>query len=316
MNRYFVVKGDWNRPLGDLANPRAGREETLPPIEPLPDHQRQRMLVIGGGPAGLEAAGTLAWLGHRVTLAEARARLGGLATLLAEAVIARAEFAPLVAYHERMLERLGVEIRLNTVIAGEEPWLAEFERIYVATGASAPPPPYAVPEAMLTTGRLWTPRALLEPDAPSRLPAPSTGRALVIDSEFGYRMANSVERLLALGFGVDVIAEDFFIGREVVESAELLWFSRVAAAGVGLHPRLRVARVEPDAVVAIDRFSPRERRFAPVSLVVHAAPEIPNDALAERLRERHAQVITLGDARAPRLMGEAILHAHRTVRED
>jgi 2,4-dienoyl-CoA reductase-like NADH-dependent reductase (Old Yellow Enzyme family) len=318
MNRYFVVKGDWNRPLGDLANPRAGREETLPPVEALPRNQRERVLVIGGGPAGLEAAGTLARLGHRVTLAESRGRLGGLATLLAETVTARAEFAPLVAHHEHMLERLGVEIRLNTLIAGGEPWLSEFARIYVATGASAPPPLYAVPNAL----PLWTPRALLEPDAPARLPAPAAGRpspaagrALVIDSEFGYRMANSVERLLALGFGVDVIAEDFFIGREVVESAELLWFSRVAAAGVGLYPRLRVLRVETDAVVASDRFSRQERRFAPVSLLVHSAPEVPNDALAERLRQRNPQVITIGDARAPRLMGEAILHAHKTVRE-
>jgi len=40
---------------------------------------------------------------------------------------------------------------------------------------------------------------------------------------------------------------------------------------------------------------------------------VPETALLERLRGRHPRVITIGDARAPRLMGEAIVHAHRTV---
>ena len=104
-----------------------------------------------------------------------------------------------------------------------------------------------------------------------------------------------------------------FVGRELVESAEFLWFNRVAEQGTAFHPRTCFVAAAPDAVTVADRFSGRERRLAPVSLLVWAAPEIPDDGLAARLQERHGHVATIGDARAPRLMGEAIQHAHREV---
>jgi 2,4-dienoyl-CoA reductase-like NADH-dependent reductase (Old Yellow Enzyme family) len=319
MNRYFVVKGDWNRPLGDLANPRAGREARLPPLHASPAAARRRMLVIGGGPAGLEAAGTLARLGHAVRLVEAGAELGGLAARLAAAIPARAEFGPLVDYHRAMLERLGVQVELGHRVAGDEPWLAEFDRILLATGAQAPPCPWPIPEGLAPAAiSAVTPRDLLEPGARERLPSPALGRALVADAELGYRMANAVEWLLGAGYGVDVLTEDFFVGRELVESAEFLWFNRVAGQGARFYPRLRVARIAADehghpAVIAADRFSRQERRFAPASLLVYAAPEAPADGLLEKLSARGLEAVTIGDARAPRLMGEAVLHAHRTA---
>jgi len=311
MNRYFAVKGDWNRPLGDLANPRAGREESLPPLEPVPESARKRVLVIGAGPAGMEAAGVLGRLGHRVTLAESGAHLGGLALKLARTARSRSEFGPFVEYHAKNLARTGVELRLRTEVTGEEPWLEEFDRIWLATGAAASTLRIPAPEGM----PVWTPRDLLEESAPERLPSPFAGRVLVVDSELGYRMAYAVERMIELGFSVDVITEDFLVGRDLVESADLLWFNHVAAAGVGLHSRLRLDRLESQRALAIDRFSRRERTFSGLALLIHSAPETPGARLQERLSQRGIEAVTLGDARAPRLMGEAVLHAHRTVRE-
>jgi uncharacterized protein (DUF2236 family) len=66
-------------------------------------------------------------------------------------------------------------------------------------------------------------------------------------------------------------------------------------------------------LLCADRFSRAQRTLGPVAFVVAATPEVPDDTLLERLRASHPRVVTLGDARAPRLMGEAILHAHRTV---
>ncbi len=304
MTRYFSVQGDWNRPLGDLANPRAGREALLPPPL-LAASAPQAMLVVGGGPAGLEAAHTLARLGHRVTLREARPVLGGMATVLADTVEARAEFAPLVAYHGALLPRLGVELRTGAPVAADEPGLDAYHTVYVATGATAPQP------ALPGGGLVLTPRTLLSEAPP--LPAPEAGRVAVLDSEGGFRMANAVEWLLARGYGVDIITEDLFVGRELVESAEFLWFPRIAQQGAAQSPHLRALAYDGRALRCEERFSGAERTFGPVAFVVAAAPEQPADALADALRARHPRVVTLGDARTPRLMGEAILHAHRAV---
>ncbi|HEX7925990.1 MAG TPA: hypothetical protein VF678_00265, partial [bacterium] len=182
---------------------------------------------------------------------------------------------------------------------------------YLAIGATTPMSPLSqgAPVPVLSARELMT--------RTGALPAPSTGRAVVIDTEGGFRMGNAVEWLLAKGYGVDVVTPDFFVGREVVESQDFQWFSRVAAQpdgrGALFHPRTEALRWEGADLICADRFSRAERTLAPVALVVISSPEVPETALLERLRGRHPRVITIGDARAPRLMGEAIVHAHRTI---
>lgn len=330
MTRYFSVRGDWNRPLGDLANPRAGREERLPPLARAP--RPAPALVIGGGPAGMEAAITLARQGHPVRLVEGSGRLGGMASALAEALPSRAEFQPLVDYQRAMLDRLGVAVELGRTIGGFEPWMEEFGSVFLAGGAVSRPPPLAgaaasgPPAGARGGGPLWlAARELIVQgtDALGHAPARSGARAVVVDHEFGFRMAAAVEKLLDAGFAVDVVTEDFFVGRELVESAEMLWFNRVAERGARFFPRLRAVKLngvnlkggklDGAELVCADRFSGKERRFGPLAVVVHAQREVPDTALWHALRERHPRVIPVGDARAPRLMGEAILHAHRAA---
>jgi 2,4-dienoyl-CoA reductase-like NADH-dependent reductase (Old Yellow Enzyme family) len=322
--RYFCVRGDWNRPVGDLANPRAGREALLQGVQPVPEARPpsapdgRPVLVIGGGPAGCEAAITLARQGWAVTLVEARSRPGGWAARLAETCVAREEFAPLVAYHAALLERWGVEVHLGLRLSGDEaqvagrPWDA-YARIYVAVGAEAPPSELRTEAA---TCAVVTARALLDDPAP---PLPVPGAAVVVDTEYGFRMGNAVEWLLARNWRVDVVSPDLFVGRELVESSEFLWFQRVAAARASglppavLRPRLAARLLRGKALLCADRFSGQETVLEPLDLVVLAQPEVPAAALYDALARRHPAVQRIGDARAPRQMGEAIAQAYRTV---
>ena len=320
MTRYFSVVGDWNRPLSDLGNPRAGREESLPPVERRPDGGP--VLVVGGGPAGMEAALTLARQGRQVTLREARAELGGMATLLAREIPARREFALLVEYYQTMLDKAGVEVRLDSPVDLTRPGLAglsAYDTVYLATGARPEATDSALPGS---EGRALSPRALLENGtaSPASSPAGPESRALVVDHEYGFRMGNAVEWLLEKGWRVDILTPDFFIGRGLVESGEMLWFNRVVEGGAQFHPLLEPLSFRPggDAgqLLCRERFSGRERAMDDVALLVVARAEIPHPEPGRlaALREGHpSRVITIGDARAPRLMGEAILHAHRTV---
>lgn len=97
-----------------IQSPRTGRELALP--EAVPALVPQRVVVIGGGPAGMKAAVTAAEAGHRVVLYEAGPQLGGQA-LLAQKLPGRAEFGGLITNLEQELRHHQVRIRLNTPVS-------------------------------------------------------------------------------------------------------------------------------------------------------------------------------------------------------
>ena len=238
--------------------------------------------------------------------------VGGMASALALSLPGREEFAALVAYYQRLARHLGVRVETGRNLTADAPGLEAYETVYLALGAAAPAPEYPV-----TGVPLFTPRALLMGAvADTTLPPPSAGTAAVVDLEWGFRMGAAVEWLLERGYAVAVLSPDFSVGRDLIAGGELDWFRRVARRGAVLHPRTLVRSAGPEGLLCMDRFSGAERLISPLALVVHAAPEVPAGAeLATALALRHPRVVTLGDARAPRLMGEAIAHAHLTALE-
>jgi 2,4-dienoyl-CoA reductase-like NADH-dependent reductase (Old Yellow Enzyme family)/thioredoxin reductase len=102
---------------------------------PTPAETPRRVLVIGGGVAGMEAARVAAQRGHRVTLIEKRSELGGMVAALALEPLT-AEFANLIEYLRVQIQKLGVDLRLST-----EAGLAEIDAlnpdvVVMATGSS------------------------------------------------------------------------------------------------------------------------------------------------------------------------------------
>lgn len=122
-------------------NPCNLREDDFYTLKPSDDPKR--ILVIGGGLAGMEAAATLAGRGHKVVLCEKSDRLGGQ-FIVASAEKDKPSYRSLIPYKQRVLERSGAEIRLNTTV--DEAYLkAEAPDIIVlATGAV----PKALPDAL------------------------------------------------------------------------------------------------------------------------------------------------------------------------
>src|SRR5690606_30814192 len=95
-----------------LINPSAGREFDWGGDTFTPTARPKSILIVGGGPAGLEAARVAAERGHRVILAEATDRLGGQFRL-AGLQPRRGQITDLIAWYERQLAKLQVEVRLN-----------------------------------------------------------------------------------------------------------------------------------------------------------------------------------------------------------
>lgn len=127
-NQGCLANTFFDRPITCLVNGRCGRELELPLQQ---TDSPKNILVIGGGPAGCEAAYRAAEQGHQVTLMEASERLGGQLLLTVD-IPARQEFLTLIQFYEKNLARLGVNVRLGHTATVED--AIGYDKVIVATG--------------------------------------------------------------------------------------------------------------------------------------------------------------------------------------
>ena len=94
----------------------------------------KNVVVIGGGPGGMEAARTAALMGHKVTLFEKTGELGGQLKSAATPPF-KSQLRELVKWYERQMELLNIDVRLNTELTADSKELKDADRIIAATGA-------------------------------------------------------------------------------------------------------------------------------------------------------------------------------------
>ncbi|MEO7679391.1 MAG: FAD-dependent oxidoreductase, partial [Sphingomonas sp.] len=135
-----VVRG---RAASCVVNPRMGRELHLIDIEGSARGDPKKILVVGGGLAGIEAARRTAFSGHHVTLCETRERLGGQ-IMFAKMMPGRSEIGDMMPWYERQLGKYGVDIRLGVTVDAALIRAMAPDIVFVATG-SAP----SVPQNLL-----------------------------------------------------------------------------------------------------------------------------------------------------------------------
>lgn len=121
--------------LSCVVNVAAGAETHVTFETPAPASTRKKVLVIGGGPAGLEAARTAALRGHEVVLHEATRRLGGQVAIAARAPH-RADIGAITDWLAQELERLGVTIHLASMVDPDVIAAERADEVIVATGAA------------------------------------------------------------------------------------------------------------------------------------------------------------------------------------
>ncbi|MGB1316240.1 MAG: FAD-dependent oxidoreductase [Chitinophagales bacterium] len=119
-----------NKMTSCLVNPRACHETEL---NYLPTKNAKKIAVVGSGPAGMAAATVAAERGHKVTLFEAQAEIGGQFNI-AKQVPGKEEFYETIRYFKKMIEKHGVDLKLNTKATAED--LKDFDEIIIATGIS------------------------------------------------------------------------------------------------------------------------------------------------------------------------------------
>lgn len=274
-----------------LANSHTSREREYA-IRPA--GRRQRIVVVGGGPGGLEAARVLALRGHAVTLLERAAEPGGQ-VLLSRLVPQREELAGLITYLARAVARAGGEIRLGIEATVDSVLREEPDAVVMATGARPGVPP--IPGILDSQ--------TVDPFEVLRRPAPGVRRALVIG---GGMLGVGVAHVLA-SRGVEVV---------VAEAGEQL------SGELGLRPRWQyVANLRSRQNVTIHlsttveelyfdgallRRRGEDLKLGGLDLVVPTRPLVPVNELSDALKALPdgPSVFEVGDCVMPRTAFEAV----------
>ena len=287
---------------GDIScvyNPRTGRESIWPPLQPAA--ARRRVLVVGGGPAGLEAARVAAKRGHCVELHEQDSELGGQVRLLLRTPT-RAVYGEIITWLERQVRRHGVAVHLNSRMTAERIRAQAPDAVIIATGAADAMPP--VPGAHLP--HVHTARQVLA--------GATLGRRVAVCDWDGKHMGMSVaETIAAAGHAVELITPAFYVGMD----ADLMtWrpaYERLLGLGVRITPLHDIAGIEQGGVT-IARADGATHTIAADSVVL-CTRGAAERSLYRALRGEIANLHAIGDCWAPRQIEQAIAEGATVARE-
>ncbi len=292
-----------------LINPSAGREFEWGGDRFVASPMPRDVLVVGAGPAGLEAARVAAERGHRVEIVEASGVVGGQFRL-AGMQPRRGQILELLDWYERQFDGLGVRLRLNTFLEAEEVAGHPAEVVVVATGSLPDETGFQrwVPQEAslpgIEAGGVWSPEAVLRREA--RL-----GDAVVVYDEGGnWRGVGTAWALAEQGKRVTIVTPEAFVGKELARTAaDGVVRRRMGALGVRMLAEHRLVRWHGNGVT-VRSFLTGEEEVIAASALVMATTNRAFDVLPEVIPGKAMHRV--GDCAAPRLAAYAF-HEGRKV---
>jgi len=299
--------------FGCTINPASYRERLWGDQTFVPVEEPRRVVVVGAGPAGLEAARVAALQGHQVTLFEASDALGGGLALWAK-LPGREVYGKAVDWWGRELARMNVDVRTQTRVNGPDILALAPDAAIVATGAE-----------FSRTGRSGSidrdiPGADLShvccPDDILLGKASPTGRIVVLDAEGTHASAGIAELLAARGAEVIMVSSNYapYSNRLLYAFEGIGLARRMAAAGIGFHGAKWVREITNSSVGLYDVNGGPVSELTDIDAVVLATGRISRDTLAAELEGKVAQLFVIGDALAVRPWATATYEGHKFAR--
>lgn len=269
--------------------------------------EKKQVLVIGGGPAGMEAAFVAKKRGHEVVLCEKSDSLGGLVKLAA-VPIAKQELTKVIQYMERKLTREGVEIRLNCEVT-EEMLKNEFAGYEVIAGTGADP---IVVNAFTAFKHCVTADDILAGKA-------FAGRKVVVigGGSVGCETADYLAPLVNDLFprNREIILLEMADGIMLQESGpgRSLLTQRMMKKGIQIHCKAKVEKVEAKKIYYTE--NGEEHCISDADTLVLAMGYRPDSKLEETLKKANVSYHLIGDAKKVGNIKDAITEGYQIARE-
>jgi 2,4-dienoyl-CoA reductase-like NADH-dependent reductase (Old Yellow Enzyme family)/thioredoxin reductase len=299
--------------LGCAVNPAVGFELTLSEDLIVRTPRPKRVLVVGGGPGGLEAARVAALSGHRVSLFEASSSLGGTVNV-AKLAPKMHTFGDITDWLEREVERLGVEVRTNTYVEAADVLAEKPDAVIVATGARPRMDGVQVAIPAQPTIGVEQSHVLSSTELLTDRRRTLGGHALVFDDVGGYEAVAAADFLIEKGVAVTFATRcsSFAPIVDTWTRAEPA-LERLQAGRFRLVTRAHLVEVRPRECV-IRPLQGSEHVVVPAD---HVVLVLPRESLADlhgELRGAVPHLALVGDALSPRDLQAAIREGHLAAR--
>lgn len=279
--------------------------------------RKKRVVVVGGGPAGMEAARVAAFRGHHVDLFEKSPRLGGLLPLASMVKGPEVEDLPaFVRYFEDQMTKLGVKIHLGKEVT---PGLIEQMKpdvVILATGGVPvlPDMPGINGKNVVSNARLHGMlKFFLKFFSPvmlrrlTKIWMPLGKRVVIIGG--GIQGCELAEFLVKRGRKVTIVDLADALGEGMVSHLKLQLFWWFRKKGVTMMPGVKPVAVTDKGVIVLTRQG--YRQTIPADSIVTALPLAPDTELSSALEGKAAEIYAAGDCRNPGLIVDAVAEGWR-----
>jgi NADPH-dependent 2,4-dienoyl-CoA reductase/sulfur reductase-like enzyme len=301
-------------PIGCTINPASGREELFGRDSLHQVRSPGKWVVVGGGPAGMHAANVLASRGHRVTLIEKSARLGGQVNLILKQPN-RKSFKPLIDDLASKLKANGVRVRLKTTATAQSIARMKPDGVIVATGSTPLKDGFSV--AAPFTARLPgvdQDNVLTTWDV---LKGKKVGkRVMILDDDGTRHAAGTAQYLLNKGHKVSAVTRFPMYAPITGQTLEMaLVYSDVLSKGLDAITNSWVKSIKGKTAKVYNLYTGQETSVRNIDTFVLACGSEANNALFQQLEAKLANVHLIGDALAPRSLDHVIYEAELAGRE-
>jgi len=321
-NICYVGDGK-STPLRCTQNPTIGEEwrRGWHPERIASKTSESKVLIVGAGPAGLEAARALGQRGYAVILAEASRELGGRVTAESR-MPGLSEWTRVRDYRLQQIERMtNIEIYRESELTADDVLAVGADHVVIATGAAWRRDGFGRSHIGGITelepqDRIFTPDDIMA----SRRPE---GRVLVFDDDHYYMGAVVAECLHAEGAAVTLVTpEDKAAAWSAFTSEQIRTQKRLLEIGVEIVTAHGLSAFDGQAARLVCTFTARTRHLPTESVVLVTARQ-PNDSLYHELFKRVAAgaegmprtLRRIGDCDAPAIIAAAVYAGHRYARE-
>jgi len=271
-----------------LVNPVLGREKELV-FEPA--KEKKKIMVVGGGPGGLNVAWVAARRGHEVHLYEKQRSLGGQ-LLLGSITGYKKELLSLIEFQKRQIKKFGVKLHLGQEVTAETVEKEKPDVVILATGSSPAVPPVE---------GIDKPIVALYPEA---LNGDDFNQLKVVIVGGGATGSEVALHLTDLGCTVTIVEMLPKVGQQLESMTRKVLLQRLNSRGVEILTETSLRRVEDKGVFVADKEG--NERFIEADRVIVAIGTKPDNTLYDQIKSKGYEIYRIGDCLEPRNAKAAI----------